>query len=96
MEFQLAFAKGALERRNKLATKDATKHLDGKKESVTSFDPAGVIGGESAGGHDAVHVRVMLEFLVPGVQDAEEADLRTEMFGIASHFQKSFRTASKQ
>ena len=43
MESQSAVAKGALESRNKLAAKDATEHLDGKKEGVASFDPVGVI-----------------------------------------------------
>ena len=58
MESQSAVAKGALESRDKLATKDATEHLDGKKEGVASFDPAGVISGESAGRDHAMDVRV--------------------------------------
>ena len=41
-------------------------------------------------------MRVEAEFLIPGVQHAEEADLRAEMFGIASDFQKGFRTGAKQ
>jgi len=41
-------------------------------------------------------VRVLFEFLTPGVQHAEEADLCTEMFGIVSDFEKGFRTAAKQ
>ena len=36
------------------------------------------------------------EFLSPGVQHAEEADLCTEMLGIARDFQKGFRTGAKQ
>jgi hypothetical protein len=36
------------------------------------------------------------EFLTPGVQNAEEADLRAEMSGIASDFEKCFRTGAKQ
>jgi hypothetical protein len=43
-----------------------------------------------------MHMRVKLEFLIPGVQHAEETDLRSEMFGIASDFEKSFRTGSEQ
>ena len=41
-------------------------------------------------------MRVKAEFLIPGVQHAEEADLRAEMFGIAGDFQKGFRTGAKQ
>jgi hypothetical protein len=43
-----------------------------------------------------MYMRVKPELLIPGVQYAEETDLRTEMFGIASNFQESFRAASKQ
>jgi len=32
-------------------------------------------------------VRMMLEFLVPGVKDAEESDLSTEMFGIPGNLE---------
>ena len=44
----------------------------------------GAIERQSAGGHDTMHVRVMFEFLIPGVEHSEEADLGAEMFGIAS------------
>ena len=87
MESELAVAKGALESRNKLAAKDATEHLDGEKEGVASFDPAGVIGGESTGRNHAMDMRVKPEFLIPGVQYAEETDFCAEMRGIASNFQ---------
>ena len=96
MKVELAVMKGALESRNKLATKDATEHLDGKKEGVASFDPVGVISGESAGRNHAMDMRVKFELLIPGVQYAEEADLRAEMFGITSDFEKGFRTGAKQ
>jgi hypothetical protein len=36
------------------------------------------------------------EFLTPGMQNTEEADFCTEVFGIAGHFEKSFRTGAKQ
>ena len=41
-------------------------------------------------------MRVKFELLIPGVQHAEEADLRAEMFGIASDFEKGSRTGAKQ
>jgi len=37
-----------------------------------------------------------LEFLVPGVQYAEEADLGTEMPWVASYFEESFGAGTKQ
>jgi hypothetical protein len=41
-------------------------------------------------------MRVKFEFLTPAVQHTEEADLRTEMLGIACDFQKGFCTGAKQ
>ena len=41
-------------------------------------------------------MRVKTEFLVPGVQYTEEADLRAEVFRIACNFEKSFGTGAKQ
>ena len=41
-------------------------------------------------------MRVKAKFLVPGVENAEETDLRAEMFGIAGEFEKGFRTGAKQ
>ena len=35
-------------------------------------------------------MRVLLELLVPGVQDAEEADLRAEVVGIARDLKQCF------
>ncbi len=43
-----------------------------------------------------MHVRVMFEFLIPGVEHTEEADLRAEMSGIASDFEESCGTGLQQ
>jgi hypothetical protein len=96
MKGELAIMKGALERFVELAAKDATEHLDGKKEVVAWFDPAGVIDRQAAGGHHAMYVRVKFEFWTPGMQHAEEADLCAKMLGIAGDFEKGFRTGVKQ
>ena len=37
-----------------------------------------------------------LQGLSPGVQDAEESDLRTEMFRIGGHFQQGGRRSLEQ
>src|ERR1700758_4602471 len=96
MKVELAVSKGALERFVELSAKDVTEHLDGKKEIVAWFDPARVIGRQSAGWHHAMNMWVGREFLTPGMQNTEEANFCTEVFGIAGHFEKSFRTGAKQ
>jgi len=41
-------------------------------------------------------MRVKAKYLVPGVENAEEPDLRAEVSRIACNFEKSFRTGTKQ
>jgi hypothetical protein len=43
-----------------------------------------------------MNMRVKLEFLTPGMQHAEEADLGTEMAGIAGDFEQCFCTGPEQ
>jgi len=45
LKVELAVMKGAFERLVELTAKNATEHLDGKKEVVAWFDPPCVIGG---------------------------------------------------
>ena len=80
-QLQLATLESRSKSRDELATKDAPEYLDGKKEAWVRANPAGVIAGESAGGNDTVDVGMKLEFLVPGMEHTEEADLRAEMRG---------------
>src|SRR6266851_7020489 len=96
MKGELAVMKGTLERFVELAAKDATEHLDGKKEIVAWLEPAGVIGGQPTGRHHAMYMRVKFEFLTPAVQHAEEANFCAKMLGIACDFQKGFRAGAKQ
>ena len=41
-------------------------------------------------------MRVLLEFLVPGMQDAEESDLRAEALGIAGDLQQRLGAGLEQ
>src|SRR6266849_7764681 len=96
MKVELAVLKGALERLVELAAKDSAEHLDGKKEVVAWFDPARAIGRQPTGWDHAMYMRVKFEFLTPGMQHAEEADLCAKMLGIAGHFEECFCTGSEQ
>ena len=66
MKGELAVMKRVLERFLELAAKDAAEHLDGKKEVVAWFDPAGVIGRQATSRDHAMYMRVKFEFLTPG------------------------------
>jgi len=84
---QLPLLKSQLEPVDELSAKYAPEHIDRKKESRVRPNPACVIEGEPTGWDDAVDMGMNLEFLVPGVQYAEEADLGAEMSWVTSHFE---------
>jgi hypothetical protein len=96
LETELAVTEGLLESVDKLSTKDLTQHLTGKKVPLGCGNPVAVIERQATGGNHAMDMRVGTELLIPGVKNAEKADLGTEMFGIASDFEKSFRAGAKR
>jgi hypothetical protein len=96
MEVELTIVKSLFERVDELAAKDLAQHFLGKEVVLSCVDPAGVIGREAAGGNDDMEMRMEIELLAPAMQDTEETDLRTEVFWIASDFQKGFRAGAKQ
>ena len=55
-----------------------------------------MIRSEAASSDHAVNMRMMLQPLVPGMEHAEEADLRTEVPRVASDLLESFGTGAKQ
>jgi hypothetical protein len=95
-KMKLAVLRGRLKAGDELTAKHTPEHLNGEKEARTRSNPAGVIERESASGNNAVDMRMKLELLVPGVKHSEEADLSSEMSGVASDFEKSFCAGTKQ
>ena len=96
MELECAGVKGGLESGDELAAEDTAEHLDGKKEGAARGDPAGVVRSETAGGKHAVDMRMMLQTLIPGMEHAEEADLRAQMPWIAGDLQQGLGAGVKQ
>jgi hypothetical protein len=75
---------------DELAPKHFSEHLDRQEELWLRIDPSRVIGSETAGGYNTVYMRMMMELLVPGVEDAEEADLSAQTFRIAGNLKQCF------
>jgi hypothetical protein len=73
VELECAGAKGGLESGNKLAAKDTAEHFDRQEEGLAGRDPAVAIRSEAASGNYAVDVWMMLQSLIPGVEQTEEA-----------------------
>jgi hypothetical protein len=96
VELDPAFAERGLLAGDELAAEDASEHLDWQEERTARRDPAGMIRCKAAGGDDAVDMRMMLQPLVPGVEHAEEADLRAQMSRIACDLEQRRGTGPEQ
>ena len=96
VEAELAVVEGPFESGDKLAAENTTQHLSGEEEAIAGVDPALVIGGEAAGRDHAMDMGMMLQFLIPTMEHAEEADFSAEMAGIARHFEQRFSTGLEQ
>jgi hypothetical protein len=48
----------------------------------------GVIRGQTTAGHHAMDMRMPVQGLSPGMQDAEETDLSAKTLGVGGYFQK--------
>ena len=96
VELECAGVKGGLESGDKLAAEDTAEHFDGKEEESARGDPAGVVRSETAGGQHAVDMGMMLQSLIPGMEHAEEANLRAEVTRIAGDLQQSCSAGVKQ
>ena len=75
----------ASESGNKLRTEHLAESANGQEECVFGVNPPFSVGGDTAGRNDTVNVRMKQEVLAPRMQDAEETDLGTQMFGVACH-----------
>jgi hypothetical protein len=95
-QMKLAVLKGGLESGNELTAKHTSEYLDGEEEARTGSNPARVIEREPASGDNTVDMGMKLELLVPGVKHAKEADLGSEMSGVASDLEKSFCADTEQ
>jgi hypothetical protein len=66
------------------APEDLTEGRDRKQEARVTGPPLPALDGQSAPGHDAVHVKMLGQRLPPGVKDGGDAELGAQMFGITS------------
>ena len=81
----------------KLAAKDFAEHVFWKEEArISGAYPVRVIAGETAGGHDAVNMRMVLQLLIPGVEDTEETDLGAQTPGIRGDLDQCLGTGAEE
>jgi len=78
--------------RQKLSAKHPAQDLHRQEEVIGGADPLLVIRRQPAAEYDAVNVRMRLQSLAPGMQNAQQADLCAQMPGIGSNLQEGGRT----
>ncbi len=71
-EDKLLLIEGLLEKVEELSAEDDAERFDTEEEVFTGGDPAVLIERQSTGRDKAVEVEVVLELLVPGMQDTEK------------------------
>ena len=86
----------ALQAFGKLSAKHLAKHLDRQKESVARVNPVLVIGRKTTGRDHAMDMRMNLQILSPGVQDAEKSDLRAQVLWISCDLQQRCGAGTEQ
>ena len=87
----------AFEAGDELAAEDSAQHLDGeKKAGITRMHPTGMIASDASRWNDAVDVRMSEQVLAPGVENAEDADLRTQVLGVRRDFQQGGGSGGEQ
>ncbi len=72
-EAKLFLLEGLFEQVQELALEDDTEGLDTEEEVFTGRDPTGLIKREHSFWEQAMEVEVVLELLVPGMQDTDKA-----------------------
>jgi hypothetical protein len=89
----LPFGKSLLEGILNLSSKNLPKYPLRQKEPIARIrrHPALMIERQSACRNYAVNMRMMLQFLSPTMEHAEEADLSSQEFGIAGDINQRFR-----
>ena len=92
----MAVGEGPFESVDKLAAENNSQNLSGEEEAIARVDPALVIGGEAAGRDHTMDMGMMLQFLIPTMEHAEEADFGAQVAGITRDFEQGFSTGLEQ
>lgn len=64
-----------------------------RNEESRGRSPDPVVRSEPSSGDDAVHMDMVVQFLVPGVEDLDDTRSGTKIFLVSRQFQESFSTA---
>jgi hypothetical protein len=74
----------------------AHQDTHGQEEAWTAGHPTAAVQGDSPTGRDTMQMGMMSEGLSPTVQDAEKAELRSQMLRIGGNGLQGFRSGAEQ
>ena len=86
----------SLQEIEKLAAEDAAEDLDGEEKGIFRMNPVRIAWIEAAGGNHAVEMRMQSQVLSPGVENAEEADLGSEVLGVGRNLEHGLSAGAKE
>jgi len=95
-ETQPTPTKGPFQPCDEFAAEHAAEHLHWQEEAITRSNPVRAIRRQTSGRNRAMDMRMVQQVLPPRVQDAEEPDFRSEMFGVGSHFKERSRDGAEE
>jgi hypothetical protein len=94
---ELSGSVSLLERFEKLAAEHFAENRFREKEARTArAHPMGMVARQTAGSYDAVNMGMVLQLLIPRMQNAEEADLGAKAPGVCGNFDESLCARAEQ
>src|SRR5882762_3455288 len=93
---QTFFIKGLLQSVDEFSAEYLLEHFQGQEECGRATYPACAAGRQASRWNDTMDMRMKQEILAPGMQDREESDLGSKMFGIGGHLHKRLRHGAEQ
>jgi hypothetical protein len=93
---QLASLECSLKVVEELPAEYSAEDFDVNEEVLSRRDPLLSVGRESSARDDTMDVRVRVEPLTPGVEDSQEADSGTEVFGVLGDLEKRLGRGTKE
>src|ERR1700719_324560 len=77
-------------------SKATRQNFYGQEEARTAGHPTAAVQGDATARHDTMQMGMKVERLSPGMQDAEKADLRSQVLRIGGHRLQGIGGRSKQ
>ena len=93
---KLALVECGCQKGSEFTTEHAAEHFPGEEEPLSTGNPTGPTGADTAGGNHAMHVRVSQKPLTPGMQDCEYANLGAQTAWVCGEGEQGLGDGAKQ